>query len=58
MPLLQDGSDKAHEVRHFQHIDWRDGYIPKTEKSVLDLVEKLQKSQQQAGNTTMVVQCR
>jgi protein tyrosine phosphatase len=58
MISLKDGPNEVYKVRQFQHLDWGDGSVPKSEKSVLDLVERIQQSQQQAGNTSMVVQCR
>jgi protein tyrosine phosphatase len=58
MLSYQDGSKNVHEVRHFQHLDWSDHSVPTNERSVLHLIEKLQRSQQQSGNKSIVVQCR
>ncbi|XP_031563928.1 receptor-type tyrosine-protein phosphatase F-like [Actinia tenebrosa] len=51
------GSDGVHEVRHYQHTDWSDGSVPSNVRTVLDLIEMLQWSQQQSGNKSIVVQC-
>uniref|UniRef100_A0A6P8I6N2 protein-tyrosine-phosphatase n=1 Tax=Actinia tenebrosa TaxID=6105 RepID=A0A6P8I6N2_ACTTE len=52
-----DGPNKPHKVRHLQHTGWSDGSVPGTTTSVLDLVEKIQRSQQQSENKPVVVLC-
>ncbi|XP_048579387.1 receptor-type tyrosine-protein phosphatase S isoform X5 [Nematostella vectensis] len=48
---------KTHEVRHLHHVSWPDKCIPEVARSVLDLLDEVQASQQQCGNAPVLVQC-
>ena len=54
----QQDSKRKQKVEHFQHTCWPNKGTPSNLQAVLDLLLLVQRSQQNAGNAPMLVQCR